>query len=496
MFCPECGKPNPDENMFCQFCSAMLVDNTVPQSEDIFGSGASEDFSAYQPTQYEQPAPYDNSMGYRTPAPQNYQPQKPVAGYDYEPERNPADNPDIIVSVPKIDTGKVSDLIKKYKNILVPVVAAIVVLIGFFAIGNSLTAPERVAKKYFEALTENDFKGMYSYVSAPSGDFVSKDAYIAYMENIVKENPYYNIKSFNIEESNSDRYDFDFLEGNKSSPSSFTKKYRIEYIDDVTGYSGTYSIELVKQSKKTFLFFDNYKVGLGDMVCLNTSLTVPSGFNKVTIDDIKLSKGTTDESGNTVYPIEAIFVGKHTVKLESEITEPFEQEIYFGSGDSSKAIENYSSFVLKEDVLKNIENKAMIDFDKIYKSAIAGTQLSAAEIKTTKTYEKFPEHYSRIMNHIRREYDGQILGLKNISFTGFAMESDYSGAKSYSVSNNNGLTVSFNLKINYNCTVTENRYFDGIVTENRSKDGYVNFSYTLVDGEWVLNNMSSYTISY
>jgi NMD protein affecting ribosome stability and mRNA decay len=37
MFCPECGKPNPEENQVCQFCNAMLIDNSTPAAPETSG---------------------------------------------------------------------------------------------------------------------------------------------------------------------------------------------------------------------------------------------------------------------------------------------------------------------------------------------------------------------------------------------------------------------------------------------------------------------------
>lgn len=462
MFCPECGKPNPDGSNFCQFCGEHFnesVDSSPCQNE-------SQPNDSYQP----------NDFG-----------------------ENPVSNgSDLIVNIPKADFSKIVSTIKTKKNIVIPVLSVVVLLIAFFSIGASVTSPKNVAKKYFEAMTKSDYETMYNYVAAPKGDFVNKAAYVKYIENQFSEtgNSFEGIKNFDIyeyENINNVQSYFDYDYNEDEQHSTFTRIFIVECVDDVTGYSSTYQIELVKQTGKSFLFFDKYKVALGNSVCQNLSLKVPNGFS-VSVDDIALSNPTTDENNLDVYVIATIFNGQHKVKVQSSITEPYEMDMYFSGNDSVESFD-FSDFSLNDAALKSLEDKAVADLKRMYDCAVKAAPFSNLSILSTEEYaDDLHDNYEYLCDHVTGYYEGT--GLKSISFSEYSIKND-EGKKKHSLFNDKGLAVSFSLEYGYN--YSESVYVYGepsLKTEKSSNTGSTQFSYRLVNGNWILNGLSYYNVNY
>ena len=101
--------------------------------------------------------------------------------------------------------------------------------------------------------------------------------------------------------------------------------------------SNEMSVEVVKLSKKKFLFFPEYQISASSML---GSFTVSApGYAKVTVDGIPIDSYKTDadeENNYQYYSIDAIFYGVHEVSASSELTEEY-------TTTGSEAVDIYSS---------------------------------------------------------------------------------------------------------------------------------------------------------
>lgn len=114
MFCPSCGRANPDEAKFCEGCGAALAAPVAQQVEEY----AAEPEYTYSPE-------------YETPAPSNNNPLKLILA------------------------------------IAIPVVAIALVVGILFGFGVFTHPSEKTAKKYLEALVKGDGKAIYSVTVDP-----------------------------------------------------------------------------------------------------------------------------------------------------------------------------------------------------------------------------------------------------------------------------------------------------------------------------------------
>ena len=459
MFCPECGKPNPDENRFCQYCSALLVDNSAEQ--------------------FQQPV--------AQPVSDNGQQAKP----------------DVVVSIPKVDTAKVKGFIQKQKKLLVPIVAVVIALIVFVAIGSSLSSPEKVVESYFTALTENDYEAMYKQLALPESDLLTKEAFTNYMtQNFGEgENPYYGVKKFDVKEIDERDYygygyDYNENRDNKKKDENPVKNYQIIMVDKTTGESSTYFVTLIEQDTKTLLFFKNYKVSSASFVAQNVKLYV-DGEAAVTFDDIALTSPETDEYGTKSYSLPAVFKGEHKVTLTSDLYEPFETDFYiYENYDSQTVRTSYMKF--KEDILTSLETKALDTIKTMYANALANKPFSIDMMKTTPEYIDLSNIYTNLVDNIAMQEDGT--GLNEITFTSGAIRTNYLNEKQYSVHTDDAgrTTVSFTLNLTYDFKYTRNVgwYEPQLEVREGSNNDSVSFQYTYVDGEWNLSSMGNCVVYY
>lgn len=114
MFCPNCGKENPDKNQYCMECGTELIDNQNG------GRSMKEVVSDVTET----------------------------AGH----------------SLKSWAPGALA-AVKKHKKVLIPIAAAVVLVCAFAIIGSNVYSPERVAEKYFLGVVNADADAAYGCMS-------------------------------------------------------------------------------------------------------------------------------------------------------------------------------------------------------------------------------------------------------------------------------------------------------------------------------------------
>ena len=119
--------------------------------------------------------------------------------------------------------------------------AFMLLLIVFFSIGAINSKPEKVAEKYMDAYTKQDYSKLYKYqVEVKDGDktFVSKEAF----ENIMKE-------------SNDTRITNYTLGKIVYGAGKITASVPVKYVTEKSSSESSGTIELKKTSDKTYLVY-------------------------------------------------------------------------------------------------------------------------------------------------------------------------------------------------------------------------------------------------
>lgn len=410
MYCPECGTPNPDSSEYCANCGAELVEHV----------GRPQQSSVESLAQY---AEVVKSVDY-----QSY-----IKGF--------------------------LGFINKYKKIIIPVVCVIVVLCIAGKIGSNLSSPERIAEKYFESLVDSDYDKMFDYVMVSESDFIDEERFVKYMQNV---NPLGNKKILN------------YSMGEPYERGEMVTYCTVSYLLEGSIYENEMQIPLMKQSKKTLLFFDTYKVGLEDILSTNFTVTAPEGL-KVEIDGIEIKGQPTDE-GYAAYVVDRFFDGEYTIKITGDLIEEFTDEIYMSTNNSYYTRE----LVLNQNTVTTLQNKAQEALRIIFEGVTSGKSYSLLQIPEWMSPE-IGEIYERLLSNYYHE-DGT--GLAGVSFADFKVEE----APAFNTSGDTNLYLKYK-----STTVMNSRSWgsDEIETSTNEKDTGSTFRFTLVDGEWTLESIDN-----
>ena len=368
MFCPECGKNNPEGLKNCQYCNAELIDNSA---ERLSGTT--------------------------------------VSGY--------------VEKIKNADYRGAVQTLKSKKKMIIPIAVVIFLLIVFFILGSIMSSPERLIKKYFDSYIEQDFAKMYSCLAVSEDPFINEAAFQKYIET-----------STQIDVSRVSNYTVDkskkIVPPWEKDPSAnkLLKEYEITYLLDGDSRKYSQTIYLSKQSGKSWLFFDKYKVALEDAIYNNYTIRTPVGVT-LEVDGIPLDGSVDKEDQNWLeYQINAIFLGEHTYKVSGDIINGYEQPFFISTsgtdtgygystyGDCDLSIED---FTLNNETLDSLTQNVQTTVNTIYQGAIAGKAVNDLGIQVTEDYSDFSSMYNRIVSNAKRD-DGS--GLKSISFSNFQKE--------------------------------------------------------------------------
>ena len=257
MFCPECGKFNPDENQVCQYCNSLLIDNSAPVSTEQSA---------------EAPAPQTAGEG----------------------------SNDVVLNIPKLDLAKAKSFFMKNKFIIIPILAVVIAFIIFVSVGSSMSSPEKVVRNYYNALVNGEYEDMYDYIALPEGDFTTKENFVKHMKAINKDdNSLPKQTDFRVEEIRDNINNFEngmSASTEKEKNDSPLKKYTVTFYDKSTGATDSYTVTLIEQDTKKLLFFKDYKVSSAGLIVKNVQFEI-AGDAQIKIDGKTLKNPKKNEDG-------------------------------------------------------------------------------------------------------------------------------------------------------------------------------------------------------
>ncbi len=300
-------------------------------------------------TQNPNPAPA-NTASYQIPNQPQMQPNAYAApnGYSapvYAPQRAPRKpiNPFMIVS-------------------LVEIVAFCIMIAVFFKVGQNTFGYENVAKNYFKSIADCDWDQVYNELELKESAFINKDAFLEMRKEDDKIS-YSKIKVESVADKN-------------------IAHVNITYYEKGSDYaSGELQVKLTRQPKKSFLFFDNWKVSPDNYVVNDFTIYAPQGAdvyldNQVIPDKYITKKSSSPDSD--CYQIPQMFVGTHTSFISFDgFTGP--ETPVFAQYDYDYLSLEYDSLSVTSKQQEEILNTAYGILQKELAAGVAGNDFSTIE---------------------------------------------------------------------------------------------------------------------
>lgn len=445
MYCPECGKQNEDNALFCYECgTALQMQNETPVENIDYGNG-----QTYPPIE---------NTGYSNE--QNYQYNTQNTG---------------TTTVPK------KPMNKQTKIIIGAVFGAFALLLIGISVLTMMFSPEKTAENYFKALSEGDYSKMYSYVIDSEQKYVTETEFVEYMEanNYILPD---SVEGFKCNETISGGG----YTGSVDSSVVQTHTCNINYNLNGEITQRSYFVDIVKVSG----IIPTYKVSIMDILVSDVTVRAVKGAT-VFIDSKQLAvQENTDEYSFSddydTYVANVLLSGVHTLKIEHEMYDTIEGEIYIDSYD------NYFSYTvmdLKADTRTKIFNQSTDIFKSMCAAAMSSKDFSAVNgniASDADTYQNLAYAYNNFKNRIKND-DG--VGYSNLNFTSFT-----DATTDFQLNNNR-----YTCKVNY---VYDNVY---VYKDYRSAtgysqrtttgaEGYIYLTFELVDGDWQLVVIRDYRI--
>lgn len=387
MFCPNCGTKNIENALFCCNCGIKLedftqtptpavepentpeaeaADNTAEATATTEPSAESEipmepevtsvpevTVEPEENTESQIPNPNSapaNTASYQMPNQPQMQPNAYAApnGYSapvYAPQRAPRKpiNPFMIVS-------------------LVEIVAFCIMIAVFFKVGQNTFGYENVAKNYFKSIADCDWDQVYGELELKESAFINKDAFL----EMRKEDDKISYSKINAE----------------STADKNTALVTITYYEKGSDYaSGELQVKLTRQSKKSFLFFDNWKVSSDNYVVNDFTIYAPQGAdvyldNQVIPDKYITKKSSTPDSD--CYQIPQMFAGTHTSFISLDGFTGPETPVYAQYDYDYLSLE-YDSLSVTSKQQEEILNTAYSILQKELAAGVAGNDFSTIE---------------------------------------------------------------------------------------------------------------------
>lgn len=434
MFCQNCGKDNKQEALFCESCGSKLrKEEQVVENKETINKVSNNSKDDY----------YSGSNNSK------------VAKV-----RNP--------------------LSLKMKVIIIASIIIIALVSTLFIVGNSLSSPEKVAKKYMQGQVDKEWGNVYDSLAINESEFLSKDLYI---DSKSGDSDKQDITSFNLDNKN------DYSK--KDSQVNLSVNYKLKNQSNFNKMLLT----LDKQEDKFLFFFDKWKVSSVNEIQKDYSIDIPSGttgyFDGVELTDKYKGEHNYNSgfsNGYDTYTIPEVFNGTHKVKLTSAIFNDYEQDVE----DKYNARVSSSDLELKEEAKTEVENISKDIINKFYEAALSGKKYD--EIKD---YFSPDEDVQDDMKRMYEDFTDNVMngtdkkeGINKVTITNIKTEA--------TEGKSSGSLVNVKVKFDYEYTGKKVRFFSDEIVDNNSDgvktaDQDIDFDY--VDGKWVITYMRAIYVS-
>lgn len=340
------------------------------------------------------------------------------------------------------------------------VAASVVVIVGIFMLLGNMFTPEKEAKKYFEAVINQDVDTLYQYVDIKNSKLTTKKVFKEIMEESLEKND--DLKKV---------MNYKVTKVDKSLDGLYTG-VTISYVLEGSNSSRDVTITLAKDKKNKFLFFDNWKIQNGDLKCVEDNQLKVIAGSKVKIAGVELTKSDLDKKNSNkefdIYNLPAMFRSEYPVV----VTFPFGFTVttsFMPSSYSKLTTIEFDEEDLSEKSREAMTNTIKKNLETIYNGAIANKEF--ADIKANFEYkdanlEDLEEEY----NDFKTSLNSRTRKLTKITF-------DDVEIRDIDVTEDGMLEIYFKVSYSY-----EAKYKIGD-NEKTSKDDSYMYSYMTLDYE-------------
>lgn len=365
---------------------------------------------------------------------------------------------------------------KKNKIILGIVAVVAVAVIALCVFLGSLTSPENIAEKVFNATANYDFNTIYEYLNVEDSEFTSREMFNKVMTSNYGDEEKPVILNYSVGKP-------------VVSVDKMSATVTITYMEQDEDESETFDVKLVKDKKKKWLFFDNWRVNVkGIDVAKNYEIEVAKG-STVTVEGITLSTNylSTEESSENydVYVIPSMFEEGYEVNITLPMGLQVTDTMYVYDDDSYKY--RLSLNDLTDDIKNTLMSVSKSSLQTLYEGV--KDQKSFDDIKSNFEYENgdlstLKKDYEDLVNNVGTSTKLTAITFKEIKLSDVDITSD-NKLKLY-------------LKASYDYSVS---YESGGETKTHDSDDYdylyltfdyVNGNYKLVDTTSLVTYFSKY----
>ena len=274
MFCQECGAKNSDDSIFCQECGTRLDKVDMPVNQQVN-------------------AEFNNQ-------PAGEQPQNGFSNQQMNQQAwnnfNGQQSAQAVKPIPKL-----------WIAIAGEIVAILVMAIVFKGVVEERFSADKTAEQYFASLVNGDYEKAYDMLELPDSELLTEKLFVKSMkQNTLGEVTDYKVSVTSETDGESDK-------SSKGLSKSCYVSYRIKGSDE----ENVFVVTLTKDSKKKFLFFNQWLVTSSSVWDKDTYLSVPKG-TKVKIDGVDVSKNLKESTEYLdEYDIPYIFAGVHEIEVSA-----------------------------------------------------------------------------------------------------------------------------------------------------------------------------------
>lgn len=402
--------------------------------------------------------------GCKVSAPEQGVSAQPVQQQVQQPVQQPIQQP--IQQTPSARTP-----MSLFTKVLLVEAVLLVILAGvFFVKSKEYMSPEKTAKMYFNAVMAGNQKKAYDLIEIDESGFVNEK----YFGNVVEQIGCKNITNFKVEDI-----------GEQSDDYAREVKITYRLKEDTQDYD--FYVKLEKANAKKFLFFDDWKVNVGDYLQKDVHFSVIKG-STMTVDGEDLGKKYLTDSDKEAsvdeYVIPKMFYGTYQIVVKNDIYNDYQTSVTV-DGEEDSFSEDFDSVSVKKEAMQNVLKQSKTDFQLLWNGAAKKQDfMKLTGIQMTQDTSELQDTYSRLAGYFISE-DGD--GLKKMSFQNIAVNAEeYEG---YGESFAPMVRVEFTTK--YNCTKTELNWWTNEPEESDDSGDYTGvLYYSYEEGDWVLSDMS------
>ena len=375
----------------------------------------------------------------------------------------------------EVMSAKKKKKLKRYliETLKVLMMLAFCALLGMYlAVGVRAGSAKRYAKKYFSYYVTNNYEEMYKMIDCRKTQFTSFENFKNKCEG---EKIYGSVSGYVLSKP-----------VKKGDTVTFVATYKV----GSDPAEKTYTITLNKQKKKTYVFFNTWKVSVDRMTINNFRINVPPDTT-VTLDGIDITsfkRGLTEDGKQDKYLIPHMFTGDHTATVNMKDSTISKTQYITQDMKDMTVTEN--DFALKPDVQKKIYDYSIFVVNSMYQYAMDATKnfddISILYSSDEASQESARKTFETVSSGVVQENGASIRQLELKAVTPQITQFVYPDE------------VSVRVNYQYSFTaVSGTSALSGLVSEFSGEGSYsADVFFNLIDGDWKIVRMDMKCFDY